>query len=174
MRTFIFILAISMFIGCSSKKDIILYSDYRVKSSKSISGSIGVREIELPQYLLTKKIPFLKDGKQVDYLDDQFWVTYLDEQLTTRLISTLQRAFNTPKVYRYPFNTSKKPSTILRVIVNRFIANGNEVILEATWKKDRDDGKLFLIRVPISSKNDIIDGMNKAFLELEKDIVDRL
>jgi hypothetical protein len=76
-------------------------------------------------------------------------------------------------VYKYPQNTSRKPDIIIQITINKFIANENEVVLDATCSTD-DKNRLFSIKVPLDSTKDVIVGMNKAFNTLEKELIDDL
>jgi len=160
-------------VSCWAPKSYILDNKNIKISNKAFSKSIGVKTIELPQYLLTKEIPFLKDDNQLIYLKDKKWATYLDEHLTNRVVSTLQKAFNTPRVYKYPQNTSTKPDIILQININKFIANSKEVILDATCQRDGKN-RLFTIKEKINSEEDIVDGMNRAFSSLERKLIEGL
>jgi uncharacterized lipoprotein YmbA len=160
-------------VSCSAPKSYILDNKNIKVSNKAFSKSIGVKTIELPQYLLTKEIPFLKDDNQLTYLKDKKWATYLDEHLTNRVVSTLQKAFNTPRVYKYPQNTSTKPDIILQININKFIANSKEVILDATCQRDGKN-RLFATKEKIDTKEDIVDGMNRAFSSLERKLIEGL
>ena len=168
MRVFIIILTLLLFSACSSKKSYILYSHDTLASNHALTGSISVKTIELPQYLLGREIPFLENKNEISYLKNRKWATYLDEHLTNRVISTLQKSFNTPKVYKYPQKT--EPNTLIKITINKFIAQKNSVILDATWSKN-GESKLFFIEIPIFSKDDVVDGMNMAFSALEKELV---
>jgi len=173
MRVFYIFLTLFIFIGCSAPKQYILDNKNIQISDKTFNHSIGVKMIELPQYLSEKEIPFLQNDNQIIYLKDKKWATYLDEHLTNRIVSTLQKSLNTPRIYKYPQNTSTKPDIIIQIIINKFIANKEKVLLEATCTTN-DKSRLFSINKAISSKDDIITGMNKAFSTLEKELIDDL
>lgn len=176
-RVFFIILTLVLFSACATKKSYILSNLNDIIATQTLSQSIGVKTIELPQYLLGKEIPFLQHKNEIVYLKNKKWATYLDDQLTNRIISTLQKSFNTPKVYQYPQNTSTKPDIIIQIIINKFIADENSVSLDATWSKNgtkEPQSRLFSIKVPIDSKEDIINAMNKAFNALEKELVGAL
>lgn len=173
MRAFFIFLTLLLFIGCSAPKSYILDNKNVSISHQTFNKSIGVKTIELPQYLLSREIPFLQNNNQIIYLKDKKWATYLDEHLTNRVVSTLQKSFNTPKVYKYPQNTSTKPDIIIQITINKFIADESEVILDATCERE-GKSRLFNIKKPLNSKNDIIEGMNEAFSDLEKKLVQDL
>ncbi len=174
---YLFIILLFLFNGCTAPKSYILESKNLPTSNKSINYSIGVKTIELPQYLLSKEIPYLQKENQIIYLKDKKWATYLDEHLTNRLVSTLQKSFNTPKVYKYPQNTSTKPDIILQININKFIADKDSVLLDATCTRNgklKEKDKLFNIKEPLSSKDDIVNGMNRAFGKLEAQLIKTL
>jgi uncharacterized lipoprotein YmbA len=174
---YIVLIMLSLFVGCTAPKSYILDSKSVPVSDKKFNYSIGVKNIELPQYLLGKDIPYLQDDNQIIYLENKKWATYLDEHLTNRLVSMLQKSFHTPKVYKYPQNTSKKPDIIIQININKFLANKNSVLLDATCTREgkfKERDRLFSIKEPISSKDDIIDSMNRAFGKLEKRLIDSL
>jgi uncharacterized lipoprotein YmbA len=174
---YIFIILLFLFAGCTAPKSYILESKNIPISNKSINYCIGVKTIELPQYLLSKEIPYLQKDNQITYLKDKKWATYLDEHLTNRLVSTLQKSFNTAKVYKYPQNTSTKPDIILQITINKFIADDNSVILDATCTrsgKKGDKNRLFSIKIDQSSKDDTIENMNKAFSKMESKLINYL
>ena len=171
MKAFYIFLTLLVFIGCSTPKSYILDNKNVPILDKTFTKSIGVKTIELPQYLLGTEIPFLQNDNQIIYLKDKKWATYLDEQLTNRVVSTLQKSFNTSKVYKYPQNTSTKPDIIIQITINKFIADENEVVLDVTCATDNKN-RLFSIKTPLKSKEDVVIGMNKAFNTLEKELID--
>jgi len=177
MKYIFTLITLLLFAACTAPKSYILDSKNPPISNKKFNYSIGIKTIELPQYLLSQDIPYLQEDNQIIYLKDKKWATYLDEQLTNRLVSTLQKSFNNPKVYRYPQNTSTRPDIILQININKFIADKNNVLLDATCTRNgklKEKDRLFSIKEPISSKDDIIDGMNRAFSKLESKLVKSL
>ncbi len=175
MRVFYIFLTLLILGGCTASKSYILDNKNVPISDKTFTKSIGVKTIQLPQYLLGKEIPFLQNDNQIIYLKDKKWATYLDEHLTNRVVSTLQKSFNTPKVYKYPQNTSTRPDIIIQITINKFIADENSVVLDATWIKENikePKSKLFSKKISLKSQEDIITGMNEAFSALEKELID--
>ncbi len=167
MRTIFIILTLFIFSACSSTKSYILYN-HDLLPTHTLTKSIGIKTISLPQYLQGHQIPFLQNENEIIYLKNRKWATYLDEHLTNRVILTLQKSFNTPKVYKYPLKTEMDIK--IKITINKFIAQKDRVTLDATWSKN-DESKLFFIEIPILSKDDVVDGMNRAFSELEKALI---
>jgi len=140
------------------------------------SRVIGVEKITVPKYLFKREIAVAKSASQIIFLDGAVWAEDLDAGLTHRLIGFLQKKFNQPSVYAYPWGTDKQPSIKVKVHVTRFIAQGERVYLDANWevenmKSHRRSAKLFSTTVP--TKNDassIVDAMDRAFGKLEEDV----
>lgn len=166
MRIFYIILALFMLYGCANKKQYLLINQNITHSTKKFNKSIGIKNIDLPQYLLSKNIPMLEKNSEIIYLKDKEWATYLDIYLTNRIVATLQKRLNSPNIYRYPQNSSTKPDIILNIVIHKFIADKNSVTLDASW-----DNTLFSIKVPIHSKDEIVDAMNRAFSALEDKLI---
>jgi uncharacterized lipoprotein YmbA len=71
MRVIYIFLTLLLFIGCSAPKSYILDNQNVPVSNATFSKSIGVKTIELPQYLLGREIPFLQNDNQIIYLKDK-------------------------------------------------------------------------------------------------------
>jgi uncharacterized lipoprotein YmbA len=170
---FLLLVTLSIFTGCASKKSYLLINNKIVQATKSYDKSIGIHTIKLPQYLMSKEIPYLVDESEILYLKNSMWGSYLDEHLTNRVVNTLQSALNSPKIYQYPQNSPVKPDTIIQITIHKFIADKNSIKLEASWKTN-GESKRFSTTVPIKSQDDIIKGMNSAFKALEIKLIDTL
>jgi len=137
---------------------------------------IGVEKITVPKYLFKREIAVAKSASQVIFLDGAVWAEDLDAGLTHRLIGFLQKKFNQPSVYAYPWGTDKQPDIKVKVQVTRFIAQGDKVYLDANWeienmRSHRRSAKLFSTTVPTESDaSSIVDAMDRAFGELEEDV----
>lgn len=137
---------------------------------------IGVEKITIPAYLYKRQIAVAKTKSEISYLSGSEWGEDLDEGLTHRLISYLQKKFRDPRVYEYPWNTSKQPQQIVKVQITHFVALGNKVYLDANWEIKNNKGKsrsrLFMITVPTdaSKPESIVASMDAAFKQLEESI----
>ncbi len=164
--------------GCSNKRSYVLDSMLGIPAApKTIKYSIGIKTIDIPQYLLLKNIPFLVSQNQITYLEDKQWVAHLDEYLTKRMVSTLQKAFISPGITRYPYNSLTKPDVIIQITIHKFIADPQNVTLEASWQMSKGYdvmSRQFNTKVPIKSKDDIVKAMSKAFGDLENSIIQTL
>jgi len=137
---------------------------------------IGVEKITVPKYLFKREIAVAKSASQIMFLDGAVWAEDLDAGLTHRLISFLQKKFNQPDVYAYPWGTDKQPGLKVKVQIARFIAQGNRVYLDANWEVEnmrthKRKSKLFSISLPAKSNaGSIVNAMDRAFGKLEEDI----
>jgi uncharacterized lipoprotein YmbA len=159
--------------GCTSKKSYLLINQNVKRVTTNYKDTIGIQTIKLPQYLLGKEIPYLVKDSEIAYLKNSFWGSYLDEHLTNRVVSTLQSALNSPKVYQYPQNSPIKPKVIIQITIHKFISDKKNVELEVSWEKN-GRSKRFTTITPIKSENEIIKGMNDAFTKFENRLIEDL
>jgi len=133
---------------------------------------IGVEKVTVPDYLYKREIAIAKSSTQISMLSGAQWGEDLDAGLTYRLISFVQKKFQQPSVYAYPWGLDRQPNLKLNVDVTRFIAQGNSVYLDANWEvvdmatKRR---KIGLFHTKVTTKSDadsIVSSMDKAFTEL--------
>ena len=138
--------------------------------------SIGVEKIIVPGYLYKREIAVAQNNNQIALLGNAVWAEDLDSGLTQRLIVFLQKKFNQPNVYAYPWGIDKQPHIKVSVQISRFIAQGDRVYLDATWslenlKTKKRKAKLFHTSVATSTDAaSIVSAMDKAFVEFEETI----
>ena len=181
LKFFYIVIIVILFSGCSmSSKNYYILSDTTpiqvIPISKTIS-SIGVANIELPEYLLKEAIPTQEKSQKISFSKSEFWGVAMDKELSNRLISYLQKRFNMPAIYNYPWGVrGQKVDTKLYLKISHFIASGNIVYLDASWQWIDNNGDtkshLFSKKVEIKSENikDIVKGMTKTFRFLEESI----
>jgi len=137
---------------------------------------IGVEKVLVPKYLYKREIAVAKSSSEVSFLGSAVWAEDLDQGLTQRLIAFLQKKFNQPNVYAYPWGLDKNPTIKVKVQITRFIFQGNKVYLEANWRvihMQTNLQKARLFTTVIASKDDaqsIVATMDKAFGALEEAI----
>jgi len=137
---------------------------------------IGVEKIIVPGYLYKREIAIAKSSNQITLLGDALWGEDLDSGLTQRLISFLQKKFNQPNVYAYPWDIERQPNVKVAVQITRFIAQGDRVYLDANWEVTqlmtyKRKSRLFSTAVPTGSDaSTIVDAMDKAFGQLEEQV----
>lgn len=137
---------------------------------------IGVEEVKVPKYLFKNEIAVAKSSSQIEFLSSASWAEELDVGLTQRIKGYLQKKFNQPYVYSYPWDIDKEPTIKIKVQIAKFIAQLNFVHLDASWEITKvstgeKKAELFSIKVPIEdSSSSIVDGMYKAFGSLEENL----
>lgn len=163
--------------GCSISNYYVLSTasqPQKIYSSKD--QVIGVEKVTVPEYLFKREIAVAKSASQIIFLDGSEWAEDLDSGLTHRLIVFLQKKFKQPSVYAYPWGTDIQPDMKVKVRVTRFIAQGENVYLDANWevrnmKSEKRTLKLFSTIVPTKTDaGSIVDAMNRAFGQLEEDV----
>ena len=172
-------LAILVFTGCfgpSSYYMLTAPSHIEAYRSKRLP-TIGVEKISVPEYMQQGKIAVQLSPTQISYSDSSEWAEEMDSSLTKQLISVLQKSFNHPNVYAYPWDLSQQAGMKVKVSINRFIAYGNAVYLDASWeildiKRGRRYSRLFGTRVPSGRDTaSVVASMNVAFEKLSQSIV---
>lgn len=137
---------------------------------------IGVEKITVPGYLYKRDIAVAESSSQITLLGTAKWGEDLDSGLTNRLIAYLQKKFNQPDVYLYPWGIDKKPDIKISGQVTRFIAQGERVYLDATWSVENVQTKkrmshLFSTQVPTTSDvQSIVKAMDRAFSQFEETV----
>lgn len=137
---------------------------------------IGVEKVVVPHYLYKRDIAIAKSSNEITLLNNAVWGEDLDDGLTQRLISFLQKKFNQPNVYGYPWGIDRQPNIKIKVHITRFIAQGDNVYLDANWeienlRTNQRKSRLFNAKVLTSSDaRNIVNSMDKAFGELEEAI----
>ena len=137
---------------------------------------IGVEKVTIPSYLNKREIAVAKSSSQITLLANAVWGEELDAGLTQRLISFLQKKFNQPNVYAYPWGVDRQPTVRVKVDITRFIAQGDKVYLDANWELksgSTQKRKASLFRTTVPTKGDadsIVSAMNKAFSQLEEEV----
>lgn len=171
-----FILMSFLLTACSFKNNYYVLSipETPTEQYKNNHKVIGIEKIIVPKYLFKREIAIAKSSSKIDFLSNAVWAEDLDEGLTQRLIGFLQKKFNNPKIYTYPWGVEKQPTHKIRVAITRFIAQGNTVYLDANWeisnfRSNKSKAKLFSTMISLDNQDSdtIVSSMNKAFSELE-------
>ena len=163
--------------GCTISNYYILSTASQPKESYSHKNQvIGVEKVTVPEYLFKREIAVAKSSSQVIFLSGSQWAEDMDTGLTRRLIAFLQKKFQQPGVYAYPWGTDMQPEIKIKVQVTRFIAQGDSVYLDANWEvknMQTEQRRLKLFSTKVVTKEDaesIVDAMNRAFAQLEEDV----
>ncbi len=172
------LITLFMLSGCFSSHYYVLSTASQPSQTYSQKNmSIGVEKVTVPEYLFKREIAVAKSESEVTFVHDGTWAEDMDTGLTTRLISFLQKKFNTPNVHLYPWNVDTQPSKKVQVHISRFIAQGDTVYLDATWEVEdmrthHKKASLFQKRITIkqSGTSGIVKTMNTAFSLLESAI----
>lgn len=178
MKMLFMLMALLSINGCVSSSNYYVLSLAPQPTSyyENKSRSIGVKKITVPEYLYKREIAVAKTSSQISLLSGAVWGEDLDAGLTHRLIGFLQKKFQQPSVYAYPWGVDRQPSLIVNVDITRFIAQGDKVYLDANWevmKVSTHKRKAKLFSTAVSTHSDaasIVDAMDRAFGQLEEDV----
>lgn len=142
--------------------------------------SIGVEKVILPAYMDKRKLTIATSENQIVQLGRAVWAEDMDAALTQRLISFLQKKFNQPNIFTYPWGVDTQPKFKLKVQINRFVSQGDHVYLDANYivtnlSTKQKVGYLFNTTEYTSSNPDVIvNAMDRAFGRLEEDIASKI
>jgi cholesterol transport system auxiliary component len=177
IKLFLTLGALLIVSGCTLSNYYVLSTASQPKVSYAHTNQvIGVEEVTVPKYLFKREIAVAKSSSQVTFLSGSQWAEDMDTGLTHRLIAFLQKKFKQPSVYGYPWGTDSQPDIKVKVHVTRFIAQGDNVYLDASWevknmRTEQRNLKLFSTVVPTKADaSSIVDAMNRAFGQLEEDV----
>ncbi len=138
---------------------------------------IGIEKISLPEYMLRGEVATQLSSTQIHYSASDEWVEDMEDSLTQQLIAAIQKSFNHPNVYAYPWGLSKQAGIKIKISISRFISYGDFVYLDATWKindlrRGKEYSRLFSVKVPSGKDTaSVVAGMNVAFGRLAQGIV---
>jgi uncharacterized lipoprotein YmbA len=178
MKRYIILATSTLILGCST-----IDTNYFIFKEPSVTGSyknknldvIGIEKILLPEYLRQDKIVIQTSPTQIKYLESDKWAEDMEVSLTKKLISIIQKSFNQPRVYAYPWGIATEPSIRVSVSVSRFIEYNGYVYLDGKWEINRkNNNRSSLFSIKIKTEKDtksIVDNMNIAFDKLSHKIV---
>ncbi|SFV68569.1 hypothetical protein MNB_SV-3-1323 [hydrothermal vent metagenome] len=141
---------------------------------------IGVEKVTVPAYLYKREIAIADSPSHIVLLESAKWGEDLDNGLTNRLIGYLQKKFNQPDVYHYPWGIDKQPDIKVSVHITRFISQKHYVYLDATWsivniKTKKRISHLFSTKVATTSEiQTIVNAMDRAFMQFEETVAQGL
>jgi len=179
MKIFLILFGLLGFNACVSTQSnyyILSISSQPTVHYTNMHRVIGVEKVTIPAYLYKRELAIAKSSSQIILLDNAVWGEDLDTGLTNRLIGFLQKKFNQPAVYAYPWGIHKQPTVRVSVHITRFIAQDNKVYLDATWSVEniqtkRRSARLFTTSVSTSSDvQSIVSAMDRAFTEFEETV----
>jgi cholesterol transport system auxiliary component len=175
---FVLLPSLLLFTGClSSDYYILSHASTPASTCTGQPGSIGVEKVEVPQYLFKRNIAVAASSSRITFLHNAVWAEALDEGLTRRLISFLQKKFQQPQVYGYPWGSDTAPRIKLHLVISRFIVEGNYAYLDASiviqaLHGTKQRARLFTTTVPVREQTPtgIVEAMDRAFGKLEAEI----
>lgn len=169
-----------LLVGCSSTtaKNLYIFSMPTEPPMKyeSMGMTIGVEQVIIPKYLARREISLVKNSNQLLLLKNAIWAENLDVELTSHLINFLQKKFQQPAVYLYPWDASHSKGVTVELRITRYITQNKQLYLDASWEvnsltNDKRVIKLFSIVVATNPTAEaIVNAMDQAFRQLEEEI----
>jgi len=117
-----------IFTACSTKQSsFILTVPDQVSVVANLKTQIGVKKIELPEYLDSDQI-LVKNGYKLESIDADF-ASDASNLFTQKAITSLKRALNNPNVFLYPWDVEKKKGYIVEIKIDDYLYNKSEGVV---------------------------------------------
>ncbi len=172
MKYLLVVIMIFILSGCTAKRFYMLSGLHEKSSSSHTIGykTIGVEDVQIPDYLKEGRIPKKTKHNRIIYIKDALWAVDIAEDLTSSLIFDLQNSFTDARVVHYPWDGNV--DLIISVKIKRFIAYDKYVYLDAIVRLNKID-KIVSLTVPVdvNSEVKIVDSMKRAFWKLEREVI---
>ena len=107
-----------LFAGCATKT-YYLPSTPAPKVQHHITCSVGVSDVQLPEYVLVGKLLY-KEGNRVGYLEDFAFGEDIERFFTKATIEYLRQALQNEDVMHYPWEVEQRPQLVVRIVVEEF------------------------------------------------------
>ena len=147
MKRFLIFISL-LLIGCSSISNRYIIPTMPNHSIKTTNIQIGIKDIKVPQYLMSNKV-LIRNGNTIKDINAKF-ITSIDKILTSNAIKELKELLNDPNVILYPWDAKSKKGYIVEIVIDDYIYNNGIIYLIGTYRiKD--------------SKNNIIIAKNFNF-----------
>ena len=177
--TLLIVSTLFIVIGCGSSGSYFILTGPSVieKHYSKKLPVVGIEKISLPEYMQQGKVAIQLSPTQIKYANSDKWAEDMESSLTKQLIKTVQKSFNTPNIYLYPWDLSRQADIKVNVSINRFIAFGQYVYLDASWKivdlrNKKEFARLYSTKVPCGKDiKSVVSSMNRAFSKLSEKLV---
>ena len=176
---YIFIILLTLFFSaCSTKESSFILPTTNVVTLKSIKTQIGVKKINVPDYLNSDKI-LVKNGSKLESIDANF-ASSADSLFTQKAIVTLKKALNNPNVFLYPWEVSKKKGYIVEINIDDYLYSNGMVNLNGTYYIKNANGQVISAKNFAYSKpankdaNSIVNALNELFNNLIIEIAQKI
>ncbi len=167
------------FAGCSGNQSYFLLSTptQPKKVYHAPKLSIGVQHLTLPDYMKKHKLTIATSNSAITQIESAVWGEDLDNGLKHRMISFLQKKFQNPQVYLYPWSVYSNPTVTIDINIHRFVPQNERVYLDASWTlyinaTHKNKAYRFAGSLPFVSQNpaDIVDAMHRTFGLFEESV----
>jgi len=168
------ILLTLFFAACSSKNATYLVPSAPTKAISITSTQIGVKKVEVPDYLLGDKI-MVKDGIKLTPLDANF-ASSIDGLLTDNAIKSLKTSLADPNVFLYPWDVKSKKGVIIKIVIDDYLFYEGAVHLKGSYFVSSAKGALlksknFVVEANAQKDaNSIVMALGKVFDSLMQEI----
>jgi uncharacterized lipoprotein YmbA len=178
MRIIYLLLSLVFIIGCSSRSSEYLLPKSRVATIGSVGYPVGLKEVEVPEYLNSDKIVYQKGVKL--YKVDANFATTPSKLLTHNAIVTLKSALDTPNVQLYPWDFKSTRGVIVTIKLDDFIYKDGLVVVRGSYYIKNVKGKLLSEKnfdLHESSSEDVesvVENLSKLFNKVVLKVAEKI
>ena len=180
MKRLTIVIVLLFIVGCGGSSRYFMLTEPGIMSKHYAKRLplIGVEKISIPEYMQQGAVAKQLSSTQIEYSKNGKWSEDMEGSLTKQLIVAIQKSFNHPDVYAYPWDLSKQANIKIKLTISKFIAYGDKVYLDANWKihdlrVSKERSQLFSITIPTGQTDEqIVESMNSAFSKLSKSIIE--
>ncbi len=176
---FVFIIALTFILsGCVAKSSKFVFPSQPVNALAQTNVQIGVKEIEIPNYLNSDKI-IVKNGAQIKQIDAKF-ADVPNKMLTQKAIEGFKSALNDPNVFIYPWDIKSKKGYIVEIKLDKFLYENQEAVIAGSYYLKNASGttivaKNFRKSMPCAKDaNSIVTKLSTLFSNLVVEIAEKI
>ncbi len=142
---FIYLLTMLFFaVGCSVRSTEYILPATNLQKIGSFNQQIGVKEIEVPEYLNSGKI-LIQKGVKLSRVDADFASTP-SKLLTQKAMTTLKKSLGTPDVFLYPWDFKHKRGLFISINLDSFNYKDGYAVVDGTYFVKRNNGRIIAKR----------------------------
>lgn len=151
----------------------------QIDSNSKSEISVGVGNLELPDYLQKPQIVTFKNNNELYYDEFNRWAQPLDENFTDIVLENLSQMIPTNNIYLFMWPEEESDIFQISIKINQFeLRSDSTIILDARWSVSVSNEIVFLMTERSSYKEkitnldyeQIVATLSKLIGELCKDI----
>jgi len=175
---YLLLITLLIFTACSTKQVAYTLESNKVHAITSTKVQIGVKKIEVPEYLNSNKI-LVKEGNRIKELDANL-ISTPDSLFTQQAIILLKRKLNDPNVFLYPWDVKEQKGYIVAITIDDYLYSHGYVYLQGSYFIKQARGRTLVAknfsfkRASSNKADDIIKSLEELFTHLIDEIAQKI